>query len=231
MTTLQQPPAARVLEKPAQDEPHIFLPGVTWEFYEAVVRGVGNRPRLRITFDRGDMELMTISPEHDSYRHLLGRLFDMLTLELNIPIKGFGACTLKRDDLEHGLEADEWYYLKNEPRVRGKLDLDLRHDPPPDLAIEIEVSRNVIGRMAIYASMGVPELWRFNGQSLTAYRLGPDGKYELVERSPLFPNLPLDELVRFVAKAQGMDETSWMRSFVDWVRQHIMPTWKGPEST
>jgi len=228
LTTIQHPPAADVLAQIAAEEPHIFLPGVTWGFYESVVREVGARPRLRITFDRGDMELMTISPRHERYKHFLGRFFDVLTEELNTPISGYGGCTLKRDDLEQGLEADEWYYIRHEPQVRGKLDLDLQVDPPPDLAIEIEVSRNVVSRMEVYAAMRVPELWRFDGQSLSAHRLGANGKNQLLERSPTFPNLPLAELVRFVHMAGSMSETALVRSFREWVRQHIVPTWQPP---
>jgi Uma2 family endonuclease len=229
MTTLQQPQIEQVLAELAEKEAHIYLPGVSWDFYKAVVEAVGARPRLRITFDRGDMELMTISGRHDSYKHLLGLFFVILAEELNVDIKGFGACTLKGEDLEHGLEADEWFYTRHELQVRAKLDLDLRVDPPPDVAIEIEVSRKVVlSREDVYAAMRVPELWRFDGQSLTAHQLGADGKYQMLKRSPTFPNVPLEELVRFVQMATTMSETALIRLFRDWVRQHIVPTWQSP---
>lgn len=231
MTALHEPLAARTLEQVARDEPHIFLPGVSWAFYKTMVREIGARRSLRITFDRGDMELMTVSGRHDSYKHLLRRLFDTLTLELGMAIKGFGACTLMRDDLERALEADEWYYTFNEPLVRGKQDLDLSVDPPPDLAIEIEVSRTILNKMDVYAAMKVPEIWRFNGISLKAYVLRAYGKYEQVERSPTFPNVPLDELVRFVNLSTEMSETDLIRLFSEWVREHILPSWKRPAAS
>ncbi len=227
MTILQQPPVASPprLEGAGQ-EPHIFLSGVTWEGYEAFVRGIGAQRSLRITFDRGDMELMTISGRHDFYKHVLRRLVEILTFELDVPVRGYGSATLQRKDIERAIEADEWFYLESEHAVRGKLDLDMMQDPPPDLAIEIEISRSLLSRMPVYAAMKVPELWRFDGETLTAHVLAADGNYQHVERSPTFPNVPLEELVRFVHMAVSMSENDLVRAFRDWVRAHILPTWQ-----
>jgi Uma2 family endonuclease len=232
MTTLQQPAIEEVLAELAQEKPHIYLPGVGWDFYEAVVRAVGARPSLRITFDRGDMELMTISGTHDSYKHLLGLFFVILAEELGVDFKGCGSCTLKGADLEHGLEADEWFYTCHESQVRFKRDIDLRVDPPPDVAIEIEISRNVVlSRQDVYAAMRVPELWLFDGQVLTSHLLGADGKYHGVARSPTFPNVPLEELVRFVEMSTTMGERALLGAFRTWVREHILPTWQAPQES
>jgi Uma2 family endonuclease len=171
------------------------------------------------------MELMTISGKHDRYKHLLGLFFVILAEELGLDFIGFGSCTLKGADLEHGLEADEWFYTRHEPQVRAKQDLDLQVDPPPDVAIEIEVSRSVVlSRRDVYAALRVPELWRFDGQSLTAHLLGAEGKYHGVARSPTFPDVPLEELVRFVNMSTTMSERALLLAFRAWVRESILPT-------
>jgi Uma2 family endonuclease len=169
-----------------------------------------------------------ISGEQSYYGRMLGRLFCTLAEELDIPIKSYGACTLKRKDIERGMEADQWYYTTNEWLVRGKRDLDLPLDPPPDLAFEIPILQTVLSRTAVYAALGVGELWRFDGQSLVAYRLRADGTYEKLQSSPTLPGLSLDELVRFVHMDQEMSETALIRLFRAWVREHILPTWRTP---
>src|SRR5205807_1671967 len=115
-----------------------------------------------------------------------------------------------------------------EPLVRAIEKLDLRRNPPPDLAIEVDISHSSVNRMGIYAALGVPEVWRFDGQALQVNQLGSDGKYAVSDRSLHFPFLPLAELVAFLLKRTQMDETSLVRSFRDWVRQQVATGWQSP---
>ncbi|MBY0527556.1 MAG: Uma2 family endonuclease [Gemmataceae bacterium] len=213
---------------PAANEPHVVLYGISFDFYKTFVAAVGARPSLRLTFDGKNLEIMTISPLHEIYKRLLGNLIVVMAMELKLPIKCCGAFTFTRVDLERGLEPDECFYVKNERVVRGRTDIDFSRDPVPDLAVEVEVSRNVLNRLSIYASFGVPELWRFDGETLRAFYLRPDGEYEPREQSPSFPFLPLAELVPFIQRGVSTDDVSILLEFRDWVREHILPAWPGP---
>jgi Uma2 family endonuclease len=218
----------------ATTEQHFLLRNVNWQIYKAISDALGDRP-LRLTYDRGSLEFMTISPEHERYKKLLGRMVEALTLELNIPLLSLGSATCRREDIDRGLEPDECYYVQNEPAVRGKLTLDFSVDPPPDLAIEVHIARSSLNRQGIYAALGVPEIWRFDGELLRIYRPRADGEYEECHHSPSFPFLPAQELVPFLRLVESTDETGILRSFLTWARTQVVPrrqaTSNGPESS
>ena len=169
---------------------------------------------------------MTPSLDHERFRHLLGRVVDVVTEELLIPCISAGSTTWRREGLDRGLEPDECFYLANTGRVRGKK-IDLRVDPPPDLAIEIEISCSALGRMGIYAALGVPEVWRYDGETLQVERLQDDRTYATSDRSLSFPFLPLDDIVRFLQQGDAMDQGDWRRQFRAWVRDELVPS-NGP---
>jgi Uma2 family endonuclease len=201
-------------------ESRIALTGIRWQTYQALLADLGERP-IRLTYDRGNLEFTTLSDGHESHKKLLGRFLETLTLELNIPIRSLGSRTLDREDLQRGMEADECYYIANEQHVRGKLPIDLAVDPPPDLGIEIVITRGSTSRQAIYAALGIPELWRFDGQVLQVYLLNERGDYVLSERSRNLPFLPLQEVVPFLQLSSQIDETTLMRSLIAWVRERL----------
>lgn len=205
-----------------QAEQRFLLRDVSWETYEALCRDPGIRTRM--TYDRGMLEFWSPSYLHECLKCLLARLVHVVTEELNIPVQGCGSTTYRRAILEKGLEPDQCYYIQHESVMRGKDDLDFDVDPPPDLAIEVEVTRSALDRMGIYAALGVPEVWRFDGTALRAFVLGEDGKYESGDHSPTFPDLPLDELVRFVEQRKKQGETALVRSFRQWVRENLKDT-------
>jgi Uma2 family endonuclease len=203
-------------------EEHVLLTGIRWETYQALLADLGDRP-IHLTYDRGSLEIMTLSSAHETYKTLLGRFVEILTLELRMPIRSGGSTTLDRKELQRGLESDECYYIQNEARVRGKLHIDLAVDPPPDLALEIDVTRSSVNRQAIYAALRVPELWRFDGDALHVYVLRPDGEYERSAQSRCFPFLPMGEVERFLKQITTLDETTLVGAFQDWVRQTLVP--------
>lgn len=164
---------------------------------------------------------MTLSHGHERCSSLLGRFVEVTTEELNMPMQSGGSTTFGREELERGLEPDRCYYLENEPLVRDKDEIDLETDPPPDLAIEVDVSRSSLDRMGIYAAIRVPEVWRFDGETLRVFRLNKRGKYAEAARSQHFPFLPLSEVAQFLQRRTEMDETSLVRSFRRWVRGQI----------
>src|SRR4029077_7401077 len=126
---------------------------------------LGDRP-TRLTFDGENLELMSPSPIHEWYASQMGRLLEALAFELGMPFRSGGSTTFKRRAIERGLEPDKCFWILSEPAVRGKMELDLLLDHPPDLAIEIDVSRSSLDRLSIYARLRIPEVWTFNGESL-----------------------------------------------------------------
>jgi Uma2 family endonuclease len=199
----------------------IVLTGIRWDTYEALLTDLGDRP-IHLTFDRGRLEILTLSSEHERYRKFLGRLIETMTLELRIAIASAGSTTIKRRDLQRGLESDDCYYVQSEPKVRGKLHIDIAVDVP-DLAIEIDVTRSSTSRQSIYAALRVPELWRFDCETLRVYVLGANGEYEASDRSRCFPFLPVGELQGFLKQITLVDETSLLLAFQDWVRKTLVP--------
>ncbi len=169
---------------------------------------------------------MPISSEHGIWIALLGMLVEALVRELKMKRKCMGTFTLRRDDLEKGLEPDRCYYIRNEPRVRGKLIIDLSVDPPPDLAIEVEITVSAEKRMPVYAAIGVREVWRFDGKAIIVNQLAANGEYVVAERSQFFPDLPMTELVRFLNLYGTMEEGDLVDLFRDWVRERIANEWK-----
>jgi Uma2 family endonuclease len=197
-------------------ESRVLLRNVSWATFEALL-SENESCGIRFAYDRGDLEIMSLSYEHERFHTLLGRIVETLTEELGIPIASAAATTLKHQLKQRGVEADESYYIAHEADVRGKLDLDLQRDPPPDLAIEVDVSYSSLDKLGIYAALGVPELWRYEGRALHVYVLQDGGDYAERESSAAFPFLPLGEVKQFLDRAATMDETTWIRSFRAWV--------------
>ena len=216
--------ATATASRPVQsrDNESVLLHGVRWSTYEALLEDMGDR-HIRLTYDNGDLEIMTLSGRHERSKKLIGRLIDAMTEELNIPIRSGGSTTFKREMQKKGLEPDECYWVANELAVRGRKDIDIELDPPPDIAVEVEISRSVLNRLGIYAAIGVSEVWRSDGQQILIEHLQDDGTYTPVGQSPSFPWLPLAELGRFLRESHSMDETSWIRSFRAWVRAELVP--------
>jgi Uma2 family endonuclease len=194
------------------------LDGVSWRAYEGLLRAFEDERHLRITYDQGSLEIMTLSPRHERPKHLLGQLVVMLALELDMNIAGYGSMTMKRRLEKRGLESDECYWIQNEAKVRNLEKFDLRRDPPPDLVLEIDVTHSSLNRLAIYASLGVPEVWRWDEKTLEVHILS-EGEYETREESMAFPSFRPAELVRFLKMGASSGETQMLRAFREWIRE------------
>jgi Uma2 family endonuclease len=198
------------------------LDDVSWDFYEHLLEELGER-RVRVTFDRGSLELMAPTYRHENYARSLGLFVMVLCEELEVAVKGGRTTTFRREDLDRGLEPDDCFYIRNVRKILGKDVINLAIDPPPDLAIEIDITSSSLDRMGIYAALGVPEVWRFDGQTLQVWCLTRDGEYEERERSPTFPTLPLGPVVEFLLEAAALDDVTLTRKFRTWVRKQVVP--------
>lgn len=210
-------PAAKVVAATSSTENRLRLSCISWDQYCQIGEALRDRP-VRMTYDRGELEIMTTSARHESHKSLIARLLEALTEELNIEIRSLGNMTHQREDLERGFEADECWYIQQEAVVRGKVEIDLSIDPPPDLALEIEISRSVLDRIGIYQAMGVPELWRFEGSRLRIHVL-KQGGYEEVEKSQAFPTVPMTLFTEAIAQFGKVGETQIVKAFRKRVRE------------
>jgi len=195
----------------------IVLSNISWGMYRSLVK-LFDGTNVCLTYDHGALEIMTKSVAHEGEKTLLGRLLELLALEWDVPIAGFGEMTWNRKDLERGLEPDECYYVRNEPRFGHGKGPDPRRDPPPDLMIEIEVSRRLLDRKRILAALGVPELWCFNGRELRFLVLNKSGQYEEHEESLNFPGLKSADLEQFLLMQGKKGQHEVVRAFQDWAR-------------
>ncbi len=217
MATVTETPA-----RPLEGEQRVVLRGVGWGGYQSILMMVGNQA-IRTTYDRGDVELMSPLLRHERKKSLVGQLVRILARELRIPLMSAGSTTWNREDLDKGLEADESFYLGNLERVMDPDNINLDFDPPPDLAIEIEITRSSLDRIGIYGALRVPEVWRFNGRVLRVLILRADGSYRESTTSAAFPDVPMDEIARFAAEEGIRDENAYVELFTAWVRETLLP--------
>lgn len=208
-------------------EQRFVLYNVDWDTYVTFSDRLGER-NIRVTYNGVNLEFRTPSPEHEWAKKQLARLLQSVTEEMDIDIAGFGSMTCRHEDLEHGFEPDECYWIGREMEIRGRDHIDLTRDPPPDLLLEVEISRSFLDRLAIAARLGVPEVWRYDGQTLRIMLLGPDGQYTESLRSEALPFLPLAELVRFLHHDATQSETKRFRALRDWVRERMARGWGAP---
>jgi len=208
------------LATPPVESSYIVLHDISWEMYEQMLELLSEHPKLRMTYYQGTLELMTPLPEHERYSWTFGRLLVILSEELGLEIIGLKSTTWRLKRQAVGTEADECFYIQNEAAMRGKLKIDLTVDPPPDLAIEIDVTNSSIDKMAIYTKLRVPEIWRFEDGKLTVNILTDTGYIES-ETSLAFEAFPVKELARFILPDPLKGENARLREFREWVRRRI----------
>lgn len=196
---------------------HLVLEDADWSLYQQVSQAAGDRP-LQITYHKGRLEIMAPLQSHESDGWHISRLIEMMTFELDIPLDGYGSSTFARHDADCGLEPDECYYVQNADRVSGMKQFDSKVHPPPDLAIEIDVTSRSVRREPIYAALGVPELWRYRHSKLTVLLLQSSGSYQPSPASRAFPFLPMDRFEAFIHRMESEPKQSVLRDFQRWVR-------------
>jgi Uma2 family endonuclease len=196
------------------------LQHISWQTFKLMLAEMGSERKNRIFYDSGIIEIMTPLMLHENSNRLIEVFVGVMCEELGLEIKRTGSLTLTRDDLERGGEPDSSYYIQNEAFVRDKENINLEKDPPPDLVLEIEYSRSAINKLNLYASMGIPEFWRFNGTVLRIYQLS--GKqYTEIQISPTFNPILVTEIPRFIQQAKQNGENATTRKFRTWVQQQI----------
>lgn len=196
----------------------LILRGITWQTYENLLADLDEQSGTRLTYDRGVLEIMTLTPEHESLNRYLASLVDLLVDALEMDVHPVGSSTFKREDRERGFEPDSSFYFQHAARMRGKKRIDLGVDPAPELIIEIDISHGSLDKLALFAHFGVKEVWRFDGTTVHLYHLA-DGVYQEVERSSIFSRLTATNMGEFLMQAQTLKRSG----LKDWVRNSLRP--------
>jgi len=203
------------------EEQRVVLYGISWGTYESLIADNPDQPFPRVTYDRGTMELLVnASTEHEDTNRAISLLVDLVAAERGIDVRNVGSMLFKRADLGRGFEPDTCFYIQNEPHVRGAKQIDPVLHPPPDLVIEIDVSRRSLNKLPVYAAFGVPEVWRVREGAVLVYTLRLDGSVRYDEGSPsrVLPPLDGETLTRFLADGLAMGRAAWVRSVRTWAQ-------------
>jgi Uma2 family endonuclease len=178
----------------------VILENVSWQTFKALLADIGDNRACRFAYDQGILEIRMSLTEHEEPKILIACFITTDSDELEIEIRQLGALLLEREDLNRAVEPDTCSYIQNESIVRGK-NIDLQTDPPPDLVLESDYTSSSLNKFTLYASLGVPELWRYCGKSLEVYQLIGE-KYELRAQSLAFPFLPIADIPGFIEQSK-----------------------------
>lgn len=170
----------------------LLLHHVDWQELEAILRELGEHRASRIAYHQGNLEIRMPSPKHEREKSLISDAVKIFLEELAIDCECFGSTTFKRQEMGFGIEPDECFYIANQQVMVGKDRVDLSVDPPPDLALEVDVTSKT--QLEAYLKLGVPELWVYEGNQLRIYILQLN-QYQENAFSPTFSQLPISSLI------------------------------------
>lgn len=199
----------------------VQMENVSWEMFENILQSMGEGYAARMAYNNGTLEIKMPLPKHERAKSIISDLIKLLLEELDIDCECFASSTFKREDMQSGVEPDDCFYILNEPVMRGKTEIELTVDPPPDLALEIDNTSDSRLRFNSYQALGVPELWRYDGQGLQIYLL-QNKKYVDSNISPNFPGLPITEIIpQYVKQSQTAGRSPTLKAFRGWVREQL----------
>jgi Uma2 family endonuclease len=203
---------------PSETGQRVILRGVSWETYERLLADFEDRHAVHFTFDRGALEIMVLSTKHEEPNRTLALLVEVLAEELGIDVRRLGSTTFQREDLLKGFEPDSCFYIQSLDRIGDKTEIDLTIDPPPDLVIEIDISHPSLDKLPLYAAVGVPEVWRYDGSRVQFFKLENE-QYVEVEQSLALARLTSTVATQFLKDSMKLKSTAWLRRVREWARQ------------
>ena len=190
---------------------------IDWDEYERLLSQMGDFPGHRLSYNRGRLIIVSPKREHEFFKLLVGKMSQVLAEELGLDVEATGATTLRRKNLGQGVEPDESFYVQNAAHVVGRLEFDLDVDPPPDVAIEIDMTNASLDKFPIYAALGVPEIWRYDGKTTHFYKLVGEN-YETIRNSIAFPILTAEDLTRCLGQSKVEGQTATLKAFRQMLR-------------
>lgn len=202
----------------------LTLRDISWAEFEAILDEIGEHRAARVAYYQGVLEIRMPLPEHEVTKELIGDMVKLLLDELELDWEGYGSTTFKRSEMSAGIEPDTCFYIQNASKMIGKRRIDLSVDPPPDLAIEIDITSKT--QLSAYVALKVPELWCYANDKLQIFLL-EQGEYIEVENSSIFGQLPVIEgILKFLQLSLTQGSSTARRAFRQWVRDviNILPS-------
>jgi Uma2 family endonuclease len=218
MTSMNLQATGEIL-RAAEHLPHgamLVIPQVDWEDYERLIEDLAEGPHLRVNYDCGRLEIVSPLPEHGQYADFLNDLVRAYADDQDMELEKRGTATWRRKALQKGAEADACYYVQNAERIIGQRTIDLESDPPPDIVVEIDITRNSLLKFPIYVALCVPEIWTYDGKTVQFYALGGD-QYAQISESRFFPGLT----GQMLAEAIEDSKTRGQKTALDTFRKRI----------
>ena len=211
------PPTARSA-RASEPTQCVILSGISWETYERLLTEHQESSGTHFTYDQGRLEIMVLSAKHEKPNRALALLVEVFAEEMDVDVENLGSTTFKREELGRGFEPDSCFYIQNAERIRGKEEIDLLVDPPPDLVIEIDITSSSLNKFSVFAAFGVQEIWRYDGARVSIFRLEAETYHEQAE-STVLPKVTSEVLTTFIAEDKHLKRTAWLRHVREWTRQ------------
>jgi len=209
MSIVLSPPEARVI-----------LHNISWSLYEQLLAAHEDKSSPHFVYDRGELEITVLSYELEELNRLIDNCIAIIAMEWDIEYCNAGSTTFKREDLERGFEPDSCLYVQHAEQIAGKKRLDLMVDPPPDLVLEIDITHSSLDKLSIFAAVGVPEVWRYDGERVTMLGLASD-RYVEHAQSLALPALQSVQLAALLVTSQQMPRTAWLRHVRAWAQLQL----------
>jgi Uma2 family endonuclease len=214
MTSVSFPDTLEILEA-AEHLPGgaaLVVPAVPWDEYEHLLEDLAERPHFRVSYDDGRLEIVSPLPEHEEYARLIDMLVVAYAEAHDTELENRGHATWRRKALKKGVEADACYYVRNARRIIGKRGINLELDPPPDIAVEIDTTRQSTQKFHIYAALGIAELWHYDGKKFRIYRL-TEGEYIPARESHILPGLSSSTLAEAIEASKTLGQIAALKAF------------------
>ena len=197
----------------------LILHDIGWEEYEELLDALGEAKGLRISYDQGTLQIMTLSTRHEKYARLIDNLVSLFSIRMRIKVLCYGSATMKKHDKLRGAEPDSCFYVQNADLVGRKSDIDFSIDPPPDIVVEVDLGHDSVSKFPVYSELGVPEIWRYDGEFITIYHLIGE-RYVTASASHALPALSSDILTEFLSRSNHEDQYEVLLAFETWLQAH-----------
>jgi len=208
------------------EDRHFVLDGIDYDGYVAIDDAIGENRHVRVIYADGRLTFLTASRRHEWFARRLAEIVKAVASATRTRWEDAGSATYRKRDKEVGVEGEETFYLgASAELMRGSINIDLSTQPPPDLAIEVEVSHPADDALLVFGRLGVSEVWRFDVEDWTfsfCLRL-EDGSYQISSRGIALPWLESRDILDQLKLADVLGASEWSAQLPEWVRTTILP--------